>query len=110
MEDACDVIAAQKEMMNRKEIAKDKFGFITLTSGVLYSSDRQAVIISDNGKVAVRVNDILLVKDLGEVEGSEIRLNDTHQTTLYVLETIEEIFGKFADVKGEKEDECTGQD
>lgn len=101
MEDACDVIAAQKEIMNRKEMAKDKFGFITLTNGILYSSEGQSVIMTDNGKIAVRVDDILSVKDLGEVGGSEVRLKDKWQTTIYVFETLEEILGKIA--KGEEE-------
>ena len=102
MEDAFDVIAAQKEMMNRKEMAKAKPGFITLTAGTVYSSDGIAVVMTENGRVAIRVNDILSVSDLVEVRGSEVRLNDARQTTFYVCETIEEILGKIADMKGEE--------
>lgn len=101
MKDAFDVIAAQKEMMNRKEMAKDKLGYITLTNGILYSSDGQSVIMTDDGKIAVRVDDILLVRDFGEARGSEIRLKNAQQTTLYVCETLEEILGKIA--KGKEE-------
>lgn len=103
MEDAFDVIAAQKEMLNRKEMAKDKLGFITLTNGILYSSDGQSIIMTDNGKIAVRIDDILSVRDLGEAGGSEIRLKNAQQTTLYVCETLEEILGKVADVTGGEE-------
>ena len=104
MEDAWNVIVAQKEMMNRKEMtkAKAKPGFITLTAGVLYSSDGRPAMMEDKGRVAIRVDDILAVSDLVGVRGSEVWLNNAQQTTFYVCETIEEILGKIADMKGEE--------
>lgn len=99
MEDAFNVIAAQKEMMNRKEMAKDKFGFITLTAGTIYSSDGEVIVMDKTGKVAVRADDIVSVSDLVHVKGSEVRLNDNRQTTFYVCETLEEILSKIT--KGE---------
>ena len=101
--DALEVINALKDEL-KKRISKTvevKPGFITLTNGILYTSEGTSVIMTNNGKIAVRVDDILSVRDLGEVGGSEVRLKDMRQTTIYVLETLEAILGKIADTKGE---------
>lgn len=88
MEDASDVIAAQKEMMNRKEMAKDKPGFITLTSMADYP-------------LAIRVSDISVILDSDH--GSSIAIKDNNIVSVSVKEKIEEILAKIADMKGEEE-------
>lgn len=101
--DALEVINALKAELKKRtnKAVEAKPGFITLTAGITYSSDGIVVVMAENGKVAVRVNDILSVSDLVDVKGSEVRLNDARQTTFYVCETLEEILGKIADMKGE---------
>lgn len=101
--DTLEVIDALRAELKKRtsKAVEAKPGFITLTNGVLYSSDGRSMLMTDNGKIAFRVDDILSVKDLGEVRGSEVRLNNAQQTTFYVCETIEEILGKIADMKGE---------
>lgn len=101
--DALEVINALRDELKKRtnKAVEAKPGFITLTNGILYSSEGRSIIMTDNGKIAVRVDDILSIKDLGEVGGSEVRLKDRRQTTIYMLETLEEILGKVADVKGD---------
>ena len=101
--EANEVINALKAELKKRtnKAVEAKPGFIILTNGILYSSNGQSIIMTDNGKIAVRVDDILSVRDLGEAGGSEIRLKNAQQTTLYVCETLEEILGKIADMKGE---------
>lgn len=101
--DALEVINALKAELEKRtnKVVEAKPGFIVLTNGILYTSEGRSVIMTNNGKIAVRVDDIFSVKDLGEVGGSEVRLNDARQTAYYVCETLEEILGKVADVKGE---------
>ena len=103
--DALEVINALRDELRKRtnKAVEAKPGFITLTNGILYSSEGRSIIMTDNGKIAVRVDDILSIKDLGEVGGSEVRLKDKWQTTIYVLETLEEILGKVADMRGEGE-------
>lgn len=101
--EANEVIKALRDELKKKtnKAVETKPGFITLTVGTVYSSDGRTVIMTNNGRVAFRVNDILSVSDLVDVKGSEVRLNNAQQTTFYVCETIEEILGKIA--KGEEE-------
>ena len=103
--DALAVIDALKAELKKRtnKTVEVKPGFITLTAGNAYSSDGRIVAMVKNCRVAVRVNDILSVSDLAEVQGSEVRLNDARQTVFYVCETIEEILGKVADVTGGEE-------
>ena len=105
MQEANEVINALRAELKKRttKAVEAKPGFITLTVGTVYSSDGIAVVMTENGKVAIRVNDILSVSDLVKVRGSEVRLNNAQQTTFYVCETIEEILGKVADMKGEEE-------
>lgn len=105
MQEANEVINALRAELKKRtsKAVEAKPGFITLTAGTTYSSDGIAVVMTSNGRVAVRVHDILSVSDLVEVRGSEVRLNDARQTIFYVCETIEEILGKIADTKGEEE-------
>jgi hypothetical protein len=101
--DALEVIDALKaELKKRTSKATETMpGFITLTAGTAYSSDGRVVVMTENGKIAIRVDGILSVSDLVDVKGSEVRLDDTRQTVFYVCESIEEILGKVA--KGEEE-------
>ena len=101
--DALEVINALKAELKKRtnKVIEVKPGFITLTTGATYSSDGIRVVLVENGKVAIRVNDILSISDLVDVKGSEVRLNDARQTTFYVCETLEEILGKIADMRGE---------
>lgn len=101
--DALEVINALKDELKKRtsKAVEAKPGFITLTNGILYSSEGRSIIMTDNGKVAIRVDDILSVKDLLGIQGSEVRLKDRWETTIYALETLEEILSKIADVKGE---------
>lgn len=101
--DALEVIDALRAELKKRtgKAVEAKPGFITLTIGTVYSSDGEVVVITENGRVAVWVNDILSVKDLVVVRGSEVRLNNAQQTTFYACETIEEILEKIADMKGE---------
>ena len=103
--EANEVIKALRDELKKRtsKAVEAKPGFITLTAGVLYSSDGRPAMMEDKGKVAIRVGDILSVSDLVKVRGSEVRLNDARQTVFYVCETIEEILGKVADMKGEEE-------
>ena len=103
MTDADEVINALRDELKKRtnKAVEAKPGFIILTNGILYSSNGSPMTMTNNGKIAVRVDDILSVKDLGEVGGSEVRLKDKWQTTIYVFETLEEILGKIA--KGEEE-------
>lgn len=105
MQEANEVINALKAELKKRtsKAVEAKPGFITLTVGTVYSSDGTVVVITENGRVAVRVNDILSISDLVKVRGSEVRLNNAQQTVIYVCETIEEILGKIADMKGEEE-------
>lgn len=98
--DALEVINALRAELKKRtdKSVAPKPGFITLTNGILYSSDGQPMMMTDNGKIAVRVDDILSIKDLGLVKGSEVRLKDKWQTTIYVFETLEEILGKITDM------------
>lgn len=97
MEDAFDVIVAQKEMMNRKEMAKDKSGFIMLTQ---WNSTKAL-----QKRVAIKIDDILYVSDLsnGEHCGSNIKLKSEDGFTIVVAESIEEILSKISESKGEYE-------
>lgn len=101
--DALEVINALRAELKKRtsKAVETKPGFIILTIGTTYSSDGIRVVMVENGKVAVRVDDILSVSDLVDVKGSEVRLNNARQTTFYVCETLEEILGKIADTKGE---------
>ena len=101
--DALEVIDALRDELKKRtnKAVEAKPGFITLTTGATYSSDGIRVVLVENGKVAIRVNDILSISDLVDVKGSEVRLNDARQTTFYVCETLEEILGKIADMRGE---------
>ena len=103
MREANEVInALRAELKKRTSKAPETMpGFITLTGGTAYSSDGRTVMMTENGKIAVRVDDILSVSDLVEVRGSEIRLNDARQTVFYACETIEEILAKVSDMRGE---------
>lgn len=103
MEDAFDVIAAQEEMMNRKEMAKDKSGFIMLTQ---WGSTKAL-----QKRVVIKIDDILYVSDLSNDEdcGSNIRLKGVDGFTIVVAESIEEILSKISESKGEKKDECAEQ-
>lgn len=103
MWEANEIINALRAELKKRtsKAVEAKPGFITLTNGILYSSDGQPMMMTDNGKIAVRVDDILSIKDLGVVRGSEVRLKDKWQTAIYVFETLEEILGKIADMKGE---------
>ena len=96
------VNALRDELKKRTNKAVETMpGFIILTAGTVYSSDGRTVTMTGNGKVMVRGSDILSVSDLVEVRGSEVRLDDARQTVFYVCETIEEILGKVADMRGE---------
>ena len=101
--EANEVINALRAELKKRtsKAVEAKPGFIVLTAGTAYSSDGIVVVMTSSGKVAVRVDDILSVSDLVNVKGSEVRLNNAQQTTFYVCETIEEILGKVADMKGE---------
>lgn len=103
--DALEVINALRAELKKKtsKTPETMPGFIMLTGGTAYSSDGRMVTMIENGKVMVRMSDILSVSDLVEVRGSEVRLDDARQTVFYVCETIEEILGKIADAKGEEE-------
>ena len=101
--DALAVIDALKAELKKRtsKTPEIKPGFIMLTAGTAYSSDGIITMLTENGRVAVRVDDILSVSDLVGVRGSKIWLKDTQGTAFYVCETIEEILGKIADMKGE---------
>ena len=101
--DALEVInALRAELKKRTSKAVDaKPEFITLTKGILYSSDGMAIMMTENGKVAVRVDGIRSVGDLVNVRGSEVLLDDARQTVFYVCETLEEILSKIAKGEGE---------
>lgn len=101
--DALEVINALRAELKKRtvKVAETKPGFIVLTAGVPYRSDGRLLMIEGKGKVAIRVDDILAVSDLVGVRGSEIRFKDIQQTTFCVCETLEEILGKIADMKGE---------
>lgn len=103
--DALEVINALRDELKKRtsKTPETMPGFITLTNGTLYSSDGRSVLMTENGKVAIRVNDILSASDLVDVRGSEVRLKDAQQTTFYVCETLEEILGKVYDMRGRNE-------
>lgn len=101
--DALEVINALRDELKKRtsKTPEIKPGFIMLTTGTAYSSDGIITMLTKNGRTAVRVDDILWISDLVGVLGSSIRLNDSQQTTFCVCETIEEILGKIAEMKGE---------
>lgn len=105
MQEANEVINALRAELKRRtsKTVEAKPGFITLTHGILYSSEGRQVMMEGNGKLAIRTDDILAVIDLGEVHGSEVRTKDTRYTAFYVRETLEEILRKIAYAKGEEE-------
>ena len=103
MEEAGNVIAAQKEMMNRKEMTKAKPGFIILTTGIVKESGGVPVWYN-TAPIAIRVDDVLMVSDYKSCDfscGSEVRFKTNPQTVIFVQETLEEILNKI--LKGEEE-------
>lgn len=100
--EANEVINALRDELKKRTNKAVEAGpeFITLTRGICYYSDGQCMI-HEHGRITIRVSDILSVSDLMDVIGSEVLLNNAQQTTLYVCETIEEILGKVADLRGE---------
>lgn len=100
--DALEVINALKAELKKRtsKAVEAKPGFITLTEGIVAHSENTAIWY-DCYNVAVQVNDILIISDYDKGKGSTIILKDHSQTTILVQETLEEILGKIADMKGE---------
>lgn len=102
--DALDVIdALRAELKKRTDKAVEaKPGFITLTEGIVAYSDNTEIWCNCYS-IAVRVNNILTIRDYDKCKGSIIQLKDHSPSTILVQETIEEILSKIADMKGEEE-------
>lgn len=100
--DALEVINALRDELKKRtnKVVEAKPGFIVLTKGIVAHSENTAIWY-DCYNVAVRVNDILIISDCDKYKGSTIMLKDHSQTTILVQETIEEILGKIADMRGE---------
>lgn len=100
--DALEVIDALNAQLNKRtnKAVEVKPGFIILTKGIVAYSENTA-IWHDCYNVAVRVNDILIISNHDKCDGSTIILKDHSQTTILVQETLEEILGKIADMRGE---------
>lgn len=102
-DDALAVIDALKAELKKRtnKAVEARPEFITLMALVVYRSDEGVLTMIENGKVAIRVDDILSISNFMDAKGSAVRLNNAQQTTFYVCETIEEILGKIT--KGEYE-------
>lgn len=100
--DALEVINALRAELKKRtsKAVETKPGFITLTAGVIAYSENSAIWY-DPCRIAVRVNDILTISDYDKCKGSIVQLKDGQQTTILVQETLEEILGKIADMRGE---------
>ena len=102
--DALEVINALRAELKKRtsKAVEDKPEFITLTTGIVAHSENSAIWY-DQSKIAVQVKDILMISDYDKCKGSMVQLKDSQQTTILVQETLEEILGKIANVKGEEE-------
>lgn len=100
--DALEVINALRAELKKRtnKSVEAKPGFVMLTAGIVAHSENSAIWY-DPCRIAVQVNDILTISDYDKCKGSTVQLKDSQQTTILVQETIEEILGKIADMKGE---------
>ena len=97
MREANEVINALRAELKKRtsKTVEAKPGFITLTQ---WSSAKAL-----QKRVAIKIDDILYISDLSNHEhcGSNIKLRSEDGFTIVVVESIEEILGKIAEMKGE---------
>ena len=102
-QDTLNVLNDFQEELKKKngETVEKKSGFITLTTGAVMGIDDQLAWY-DTVSIAVKVDDILMICDVKEICGSEIRLKTAQKTVVRVKESIEEILGKIAEAQEDR--------